>query len=208
MSLLPFLNTFLKLESYLHFRANWILHPQITEELSRQGIHLKKLQTCMLPDLSDDAMIAEHIRLSEHWTTIDLHHSFYFGSLTTAALLDHCGQLESLDLSGSKLSSSQNQSILARATRLKTVLGLCISAEDLIALRWGSLALEEFSCKIIVPRPDVGENKARAASSVHLDAIAKSWSVQRQVYRKLAEQTVLKGFATLSCKLIPRLRST
>ncbi|KAF8948996.1 hypothetical protein BGZ52_006281, partial [Haplosporangium bisporale] len=59
-----------------------------------------------MQDPNNDAKVAEYLRLSEQWTSLDLRYSYYFGSLAAAALLDHCEQLESLDLSAE---SSQAQ---------------------------------------------------------------------------------------------------
>lgn len=190
--LLPYLNTYRKLEPPLVPGIDWICHPHIRRELSRLDVRLKTLQASMMQDMSSDAKIADRIRLSEHWTSMDLFGCFYFGTLAVAALVDHCEHLESLDLTGCNISSAETQSILDRAVCLKTVSGLTISADDLIALKWGSLLLEQFSGRIVVPQPPVNVGKKEVGSLKHLAADAASRSVQRRVYRKLAEQTALK----------------
>lgn len=207
--LLPFLNTCSRKLKYVSINGvEGSSHISVRRALSRVGFALRSIVGIELSSESrdSDAKIAEYIRLSTQWKIMDLGYCRHIGPLAVRAILDNCDHVEFLKLNGcNRVSSADLQSILSHAVLLKTFEGLearghifagdpFMSAHDLIALNWGSLSLKTFRCQIKVPRSDdhSGEVEEEEGFSRQSGAAAASLAVQRQVYRKLAEQTHLK----------------
>lgn len=170
----------------------WAFQPQVRGALARHGVFLTHFTTRYLPSgtKSSDAEIAGFLRLSAHWKTINLRNCNLAGSLTVATILDNCQDLEYLNIAGcGKISSRNVRSILSTAVCLKEgfiaigrTIGVggtgdpVLQGTDLADLVWASHSLAIFSCRISIPRHD----------PVH------SHDIQRRVYKKLAEQSLLK----------------
>lgn len=129
------------------------------------------------------------------------------GPLTIEAILERCEHLQYLNIGRCRnISSPKLHAILSKAPCLKTFVALYhhgpvhrdypfLSAQDFIALDWGSLVMEEFHCRIFIPgfdrHLDNDGHEKEERSSPH-DVVVASRAMQRQVYRKLAEQKSLK----------------
>lgn len=191
----------------------WVYHRQIRKRLNRLGMFLQTLdirRDFLYRQDMGDARTAEYIRFSPQWREIYIERWRELGPLAAAAIGDTCEYLVSLQLMGcSGIESAQIRLILGKAVQLKTfnVLSLSsnttpdpfITAADMARLEWGSLSLEEFKCKIEVPRPDsCDENMQESSASSppglksFSEAMGASRALQRQVYLKLAELPLLR----------------
>ncbi|KAH7048098.1 hypothetical protein BKA57DRAFT_464127 [Linnemannia elongata] len=130
-----------------------------------------------------------------------------FGSLSTAALLEHVSTLENLlmDKCPGFLSRDVHR-LLCSAPRLRRLMLMSLSsqsgngahlhAHDLMDIssskqQWACRSLEEFSCEIIgVPRPDMGLEVTTLVDpqSPHsLSALEASYVVHRKIYSRFAQ---------------------
>ena len=177
--------------------------------LNRLGYALTEITDRDVPDSdsSRDPEVAEYICHSDQWRTINFDYCSTVGPLTVRAISEHCEHLQYLNIGHCRnVSSAVLNVILVKAPCLKVFVALyCqgpahrddpfLSAQD-FTLDWGSLALEEFHSKIIVPESDrhwddeILQEKVR--SPMH-GAVVASRHMQRLVYRKLAEQNSLKS---------------
>ncbi|KAF9309611.1 hypothetical protein BG003_009550 [Podila horticola] len=215
LMLLPFLETCKR--SLVTFSASgieWARQPQVKEALARLGVFLDAIVANDLPDGPDtgDAGIAEYLDLSTSWKNISLSLCESAGSLTVAAILGRCSHLVQLRLSGCcQIKSKDLCSILGSAPCLKQFMALdtrgyfdaedpSILAEAFIALDFASLSLELFYCKIEVPRSNRVEG---ACKEDKLDS-EQCRDIQRQVYKKLAEQKMLRHLGLGYCTTIDR----
>ncbi|KAI9242965.1 MAG: hypothetical protein BYD32DRAFT_402319 [Podila humilis] len=211
--LLSFLKTCgTKLSTFNTPDIYWFYHTQIRKRLARLGVFLQTLENrreFVYGQVTGDTKMAELIRSSPRWREINFEYWQNLGPLTAAAVGENCEYLVSLQLQGCGMKSAQIRLILGKVIQLKkfNALGLYssspadpfITAADMALLEWGSPSLEEFKCKIEVPRPDsCDENmqKSGASSSPCLkslsEAMGASRALQRQVYQKLAELPFLR----------------
>ncbi|KAG0028645.1 hypothetical protein BGZ81_004543 [Podila clonocystis] len=208
--LLPFLNTCKRLRSFDGLTPMCFMNERIRSALARFGIEMKELNGVTLPNMrnSSDQEIAAAILLSSQWQYIHMYWFHHAGRLTSAALLDRCENVRVLNITGSNLISSTDIcSLLGKCKHLETFSTIdsmypgtdrnpVISSADFVELNWASRSLSEFSCNIIVPR---GSSQGYENNS-YVDLTEATRAIQRQVYRKLAEQT---GLRTLNLGQIP-----
>ncbi|KAG0008775.1 hypothetical protein BGZ82_004440, partial [Podila clonocystis] len=182
-----------KLKSVGGMEACFFGNARIARALSDLGIVWKELNRTSLPHNVSDADLAKLISCKSDWTSIDLR-TCQVGPLTAAAIVANCEQLELLDImddGACGLLGSHLQAVLSKATRLRSIqahwlLGSDkITATDILSSQWVTNSLEHMDFKIDVPRADeaLPDNDA---------AVQASRSVQRQVLRRLGQQTKLR----------------
>lgn len=210
--LVPFLNSCSSKLRTIHIpKLEWFRERQVEEALTRLGYALTELTDSDVPghDSRTDALFVEYVSLSNQWKTIRFqHHLGAVGPMTIQAISERCKHLQYLNIARCRnVSSADLLAILAKAPCLKTFVALSCTvpmhrdepflfAQDFIALDWGSLVLEDFHCRIVVSGSDRhwdnDSHEAEERSSVH-DVVVASRVLQRQVYRKLAEQRSLES---------------
>lgn len=223
--LLPFLDTCTRrLETFYICGVQWVHQPQVKAALTRLGVVLEYIEAFDFPTQkrAEDPEIGVHLGLSAHWKTIHLRDCSKAGPLAVAAMLNHGACLERLNVTGcSRISSKDLCSILEATPSLKKFIALhhqgrmdasdpFVSAADLASLSWASRSLMQFSCGIRVPRPSTddeeeGSSSSSSSSSFRGSAWEESRDLQRQVYRKLAEQ---KGLSQLELGMTYHRRLT
>ncbi|KAF9112357.1 hypothetical protein BGX27_003497 [Mortierella sp. AM989] len=170
----------------------FLRNARIARALSSLSIVWKELNQHFLPSNKSDANIAKVISFSSNWTKIDLHLRLV-GPLASAAIVDNCEHLETLDIMDSgtcALSGFHLQAVLSKATRLKSLRAHWvlsankITAADILSSEWATTSLEHVDLKIDVPRAD----EALPGSA----AIQSYRSIQRQVLRRFGQQKNLQ----------------
>ncbi|KAG0348141.1 hypothetical protein BG004_005967 [Podila humilis] len=209
LCLLPFLKSCSRqLTQFQAPSIGWALEPRVFKELSRLGAKFNDIYVYDLPNRYDssDEEIAEILKLGRDWDSIGLSVCRDLNQLTYSAILDDCQSLRVLDLGGcGEITSQQLIAILGKASQLTKFSALTyhpeypsaespeIQASDLVDLKWASLRLLKFCCKIRVPRhhrhvrlgrEDPGEKEEEEEE--------ESKELQRQVCRKLGEQKSLQ----------------
>ncbi|KAF8983564.1 hypothetical protein CPC16_010752 [Podila verticillata] len=201
--LLPFLETCPNLKDYSNYTAQLVYNPRIKSILDKLGIEMRSMYNAVLDHNLDatDKEIAAVLSLSSQWTDIRLQGFRRAGPLTLAALLDHGENVVVVDVEGcSSLTSKDLCTILSKCKHLQEFITLeenepdpitdpYILGTDLIEVKWATKSLKEWSCSIIVTRSRYDGDEA-----IDVEEAVKCLVLQRQVYRKLAEQT---GLTTL-----------
>lgn len=201
--LLPFLETCPNLKEYSYYTAQLVYNPRIKSILDGLGIEMQSMYNAVLDHNLDatDNEIAAALSLSSQWTDIRLQGFRRAGPLTLSALLDHGENVVVVDVEGcSRLTSKDLCTILSKCKHLQEFITLeenepdpttdpYILGTDLIELKWATKTLREWSCSIIVTRSRYDGDEV-----IDVEEAIKCLVLQRQVYRKLAEQT---GLTTL-----------
>ncbi|KAG0348140.1 hypothetical protein BG004_005966 [Podila humilis] len=225
LCLLPFLKSCSRqLTQFQAPSIGWMLEPTVFKELSRLGAKFNDIDVYHLPNRYDssDEEIAEILRMGRDWDSIDLRVCPDANQLTYSAILDDCQSLRVLDLGGcGEITSQQLIAILGKASQLTKFSALTyhpeypsaenpeIQASDLVDLKWASLRLLKFCCKIRVPRhhrhvrlgrEDPGEKEEEEEE--------ESKELQRQVCRKLGEQKFLEELELGRCQEIISVEDT
>ncbi|KAG0329459.1 hypothetical protein BGZ99_001845 [Dissophora globulifera] len=192
--LLPFLASCSRnLKSVRSTRLRLFANAKIASTLSDLGIVSEILSQHSLPQSISDVDLAKVISSGSRWTNIELLTN-QVGPLTAAAIVNSCERLETLDIMrhGARgLSGSHLQAILSKATPLRSLQAHWIlyankiTASDILSSQWATASLEHMDLKIDVPRV----NEALPDNNA---AIQDSRNVQRQVLRRLGQQTNLK----------------
>ncbi|KAF9285330.1 hypothetical protein BGZ74_001502 [Mortierella antarctica] len=198
---LPFLETCTRrLNDYMISGIGWVRQPQVKEALNRLGVVLGSIgpKDFATGERATDPEIAEHLSLTAPWTQIHLRHCFGTGPLAAAAIMDNGTHLQQLTVEGcGQLSSKDLAMILESTPSLRNLYALShqerrvdpvLSAADLATIHWASRSLVSFYCRIVVPRPSCHEGGSSSKDSL---AWEQCREIQRQVYRKLGEQTML-----------------
>ncbi|KAG0065254.1 hypothetical protein BGZ92_005597 [Podila epicladia] len=183
-----------KLKSIGGMGSNFFFgNARIAKILSTLGIVCKELNEAFLPGNVSDAELAEMISSHSEWTSIDLR-TGQVGPLAAAAIVECCEHMEALNImhSGTRgLSGSHLQAVLRKATRLRSLQAHWlldankITSMNILSSQWATTSLVHMDLKIFVPRADEALPDASAA-------IQASRSVQRQVLRRLGQQTKLR----------------
>ncbi|KAG0266111.1 hypothetical protein DFQ27_000158 [Actinomortierella ambigua] len=169
------------------------LRPKVVEALLRIGFGWRMPERSRSVHYLSDARMAVLFSRSSQWREIHLP-ATRVGPLTAAAIANNCSHLEVLSLRGHVWSHDGNislglglQSVLSRASRLKTfqahaVTGReMITAENILSSEWATRSLEVLDMAIAVPRAN-GDAPSDGAVAQELCAI------QRQVLRRIGQQ--------------------
>lgn len=206
LMLLPFLDTCTRrLKTFRIHGVQWMHQPQVKAALTRLGVVLEYIGANDFPagTGAEDPEIGAYLSLTAHWKSIHLRDCSKAGPLAVAAMSDRGTYLKRLNFEGChQISSKDLCSILEATPNLEVLIVLnhqermdardpFVSAADLASLSWASQSLVQFSCRIKVPRPSADDEQEGLTSSSSLSkgsAWEQSRDLQRQVYRKLAEQ--------------------